>query len=324
MKTRTAFFLSAALVALIALGGCATRPTPLARLVIGVQSTKPQETHAAWAPLVADLGRKLGVATELVTASQADTVAALAQRRVDMVWLSSSAAIDAVVDADARAFALYQNVNGTRGYKAVLLARADSGIATLDQALERGRWRYAAGAKTSTSGYVLPQHFVFSPRGTTAEQTFRSVIYGGHPANMEALWDRRVDVAVNNSTDSAQFEARVPGARGAFVKLWESPLVPNDVLMVRADMPHAVRDKLAQGILHYGRTPEEKALLARASGIELFVPADNALPEPVAGFKFATERVQIEQDATLAPAVKAQRLAQLQAREQRFRAALAR
>lgn len=40
-----------------------------------------------------------------------------------------------MVDAGAQAFALYYNVNGTNGYKGLLITRADSGITTLDQAL---------------------------------------------------------------------------------------------------------------------------------------------------------------------------------------------
>jgi phosphonate transport system substrate-binding protein len=320
MKRRLAILSCAAAI----LAGCAAAaPKMPARLVFGIQSTKPAQTQFAWAPLAADLGRRLGVPFDAVAASQGDTVRALAERRVDVVWLSSSAAIDAMIDADARTIALYQNVNGTRGYKAVLLARADSGIRTLDEALAPGRWRYAAGARTSTSGYVLPQHFLFTPRATTAEQTFRSVIYGGHPANMEALWTKQVDLAINNTTDSAQFEARTPGAKGAFVTLWESPLVPNDVLMVRADMPVALREQLLREVLAYGRTPQEKALLRDASGIERFVPADDTLLEPVAGFKFSTERAQVEQDAAASPEQKAQRLVALERRQSRFRRILA-
>lgn len=78
-------------------------------LVLGVQATKPDDTRAAWQPLVDDLARQLGQPMALHVGSQTDVVQALAQRRVDLAWLSSSAAIDAVVDADARAMALYVN-----------------------------------------------------------------------------------------------------------------------------------------------------------------------------------------------------------------------
>ena len=320
MRAAMTFVLGTALLA-----GCAQRPAvaPMPqRLVLGVQSTQPEQTRAAWQPLADDLGRKLGVPIEVRTASQTDTVQALADKRLDVVWLSSSAAIDAVVDADARTFALYQNVNGTRGYKAVLLTRTDTGIRTLDEALAPGKWRYAAGAKTSTSGYVLPQYFLFAPRGSSPEQTFRGVVYGGHLPNMEALWSRQVDVAINNTTDMEQFQQRVPASRGAFVTLWESPLVPNDVLMARADMPAGVRQRIADAVTRYGQTPQEKELLKRASGIEQFVPASDRLLEPVAAFKFGTERAQVEQDARLSPAQKAQRLADLDRRAQRFKQAL--
>jgi phosphonate transport system substrate-binding protein len=306
-------------------------PTPrtapaLQRLNLGVQAVKPDETRAAWLPLVQDMGRKLGLPTELLTASQGEIVKALQEGRVDVVWLSSNAAIDAVTQADARAFALYFNVNGTQGYKGTLITRSDSGIETLEQALTPGKYRCATGAKTSTSGYVLPQHFLFNPRGSSAEATFKTVTVGSHFDNLAALWAGQVDVAVNNSTDTAVFQAsREPAAAGKLRVLWESPLVPNDVLMYRADMPAASQAALRQLFLQsYGQAATEKALYRQASGIRNFVAADNRLLEPVSQVKFATERAAIEANSTLPPAEKASALRALEQRIERFKASLGR
>lgn len=109
--------------ALLVLSACTSQPVQPAgaaqasakpgKLTIGVQATKPDETRAAWQPLVSGIGQKHGITTELLTASQTDTVKALRDGKLDIVWLSSNVAIDAVVDAGAQAFALYYNVNGT-------------------------------------------------------------------------------------------------------------------------------------------------------------------------------------------------------------------
>jgi phosphonate transport system substrate-binding protein len=307
----------------------ATMPTPMAmakpaKLVIGVQASKPDETRAAWLPLVQDIGKKHGIATELVTASQGDTVSALREGKVDVVWLSSNVAIDAVIDANAQAFALYYNVNGTNGYKGLLVTRADSGIASLDQALTTGKHRYASGAKTSTSGYVLPQHFLFNQRNTTPEKLFKSVIYGGHFPNLDALWAKQVDIAVNNSTDLAVFQGRTPGAKEGIRVLWESPLVPNDVLMVRRDAPESVKAALQNIFFNYGKTaPDERELLKRASGIDRFVPTDNRLLEPVSEFKFATERAAVQANPALSATDKTTQLVRMDQRASAFKAALA-
>jgi phosphonate transport system substrate-binding protein len=311
------------------LSGCANNPVPAnaakpAKLVMGVQATKPDETRAAWLPLVQDIGKKYGMATELVTASQADTVNALRDGKVDVVWLSSSAAIDAVIDANAEAFALYYNVNGTNGYKGLVVTRADSGIASLDQALAPGKYRYASGAKTSTSGYVLPQHFLFNQRNTTPEKLFKNVIYGGHFPNLDALWAKQVDVAVNNSTDLAVFQSRTVGAKDGIRVLWESPLVPNDVLMVRKDAPESVKATLKDIFSNYGKTAsEERELLKRASGIERFAPTTNRLLEPVSEFKFATERAAVQTNPALSAGDKSAQLARMDQRAGVFKAALA-
>ena len=301
---------------------CAAPTAAPSKIVLAVQSTQPDATRAAWQPLVSDLGKVWGATVELLVASQPDTIVALASGKADVVWLSSSAAVDAAIDANAKAFALYFNVNGTNGYKAVIAARTDSGIKTLDEALTPGKYRYAAGATTSTSGYVLPQHFLFTPRKTTAEALFKSVQVGGHFPNLDALWAKQVDVIVNNSTDLAVFKARTPGAETGIVTLWESPLVPNDVLMTRADMSVSTQKMLADLFFGYGKTPEQKELFRQASGIAYFVPADNGLLEPVSGFKFATERIQTERNAALGAEQKAAAIRRLDARAEQFKQSL--
>jgi phosphonate transport system substrate-binding protein len=327
MLKRCALSLGVVAVAFL-LTACASSPMPATiaqpgKLVIGVQATKPDETRAAWLPLVQDIGKKFGIATELVTASQTDTVNALRDGKVDVVWLSSNVAIDAVIDANAEAFALYTNVNGTNGYKGVLVTRADSGISSLDQALTSGKYRYASGAKTSTSGYVLPQHFLFNQRNTTPEKLFKSVIYGGHFPNLDALWAKQVDVAVNNSTDLAVFQSRTPGAKEGMRVLWESPLVPNDVLMVRKDAPESVKAALKNIFFNYGKTAaDERELLKRASGIDRFVPTDNRLLEPVSEFKFATERAAVQANPALSATDKAAQSARMDQRAGVFKTAL--
>jgi phosphonate transport system substrate-binding protein len=328
MYKRSVFSLCIASTVIL-LAACASSPVPVAavkpaKLVIGVQATKPDETRAAWLPLVQDIGKKYGIATELVTASQTDTVNALRDGKVDVVWLSSNVAIDAVIDANAQAFALYYNVNGTNGYKGLVVTRADSGITSLEQALTAGKYRYASGTKTSTSGYVLPQHFLFNQRNTTPEKLFKTVIYGGHFPNLDALWAKQVDIAVNNSTDLAVFQGRTSGAKEGIRVLWESPLVPNDVLMVRRDAPESVKAAVQNIFFNYGKTaPEERELLKRASGIDRFVPTDNRLLEPVSQFKFATERAAVQANAALSVGEKSAQLARMDQRAGVFKAALA-
>jgi phosphonate transport system substrate-binding protein len=306
--------------------GCATTASApaLTKFTLAVQAVKPDETRAAWTPLVDDMAKKLGVPATLITASQSEVVAALRTGQADVVWLSSSAAIDAVTQAGGEAFALYYNVNGTNGYKGIVITRSDSGITTLEQALTPGKYSYASGAKTSTSGYVLPQHFLFNERKTTPEALFKSVVYGSHFDNLAALWAGKVDVAVNNSTDTAVFQnTREPAAKDKLRVLWESPLVPNDVLMFRADAPEAMKAALRTFFLKtYGQTDAEKELYRKASGIRNFLPTDNRLLQPVSEFKFATERAGIQANAKLSDSEKAAAQQKLDAQVDAFKRSL--
>jgi phosphonate transport system substrate-binding protein len=310
-------------------GACAAQSaTAIQKLTLAVQAAKPDETRAAWSPLVEDMGKKLGVPATLITASQSEVVAALRTGQADVVWLSSSAAIDAVTQAGGEAFALYYNVNNSgnnaNGYKGILVTRSDSGITTLEQALTPGKYSYASGAKTSTSGYVLPQHFLFNERKTTPEALFKSVVYGSHFDNLAALWAGKVDVVVNNTTDTEVFQnTREPAAKDKLRVLWESPLVPNDVLMFRADASDAVKAALRTFFLKtYGQTDSEKALYRQASGIRNFEATDNRLLQPVSEFKFATERAAIQANAKLSDSEKATALQKLDAQVDAFKRSL--
>jgi phosphonate transport system substrate-binding protein len=304
--------------------GCATPSVPMSRLVVGIQATKADETRAAWAPLVQDFGRVLAVPSDVFAAPQAEVVKALQDRRIDVAWLSSSVAIDAVVESQAEVFAVYRNLNGSEGYRSVLVVRRDSGISTLEQALTPGKYRYASGPGTSTSGYLLPQHFLFAPRGTSAEASFKAVQYGGHFPNLDALWSGAVDVAINNSTDLAAFRLRQPAADMGLAVLWESPMVPNDVLLVRPGLSAAAKQRIRETVLAYGRdSQQQRELLRQASSIATFIPADTRLLVPVASFKFATERAAVAKDGRLTPAEQSARLLDVARREDAFNHAVA-
>ena len=143
-----------------------------------------------------------------------------------------------------------------------------------------------------------------------------------HFPNLDALWARQVDVIINNTTDLDVFKARTPGAATGIVTLWESPLVPNDVLMTRTEMPAATQKMLADLFLNYGKTPQQKDLLRQAGGIAKFVPADNRLLAPVSAFKFATERAQAQSNTSLTDEQKATAVKRIDARAYRFNQAV--
>lgn len=168
--------LTVALAASVLLGYAASVVKP-AKFVLAVQSAKAD-----------DLGKQIRIPIALMTVGQAETVAALANSKTEVVWFSNGVAVNTVVDANTKAFALHFNFNGTKGYRSVILTNVDKIVKTLDEALTPGKHRYAAGTKTSTLGYVLPQHFLFTPRKNTAEAMFKSVDVHGHFSNLNVLW----------------------------------------------------------------------------------------------------------------------------------------
>jgi phosphonate transport system substrate-binding protein len=130
-------------------------------------------------------------------------------------------------------------------------------------------------------------------------------------------------VAVNNSTDLAVFQERTPEAKAGIRVLWESPLVPNDVLMTRASTSAAHKATMQAIFLNYAKTDAaEKELFRKASGIRNFIAADNKLLDPVTEFKFGAERAAVEGNAALSAADKAAQLERIAQRLQTFKKSL--
>lgn len=85
------------------------------------------------------------------------------------------------------------------------------------------------------------------------------------------------------------------------------------VLMARADMPTAIRRALIDLFLTYGDARQDAS----------FAPADNRILDAVSALKFADEKLRIEQERTLPPEQKSQRLLAVDKRQQRFKRSLA-
>lgn len=158
-----------------------------------------------------------------------------------------------------------EQTDGSTGYYSVMLARKDSGIATLEDA--KGK-KLGYADPDSTSGYLIP--LVTLPDalgGMQPDDYFSETSFnGGHENNVLALLDGKIDVAVTWASGVGEFSegytsgnVRSMVDKGMLdmedvVQVWQSPLIPNGPLVMRSTLPQEMKDKI---IAFYGSLPTD-------------------------------------------------------------------
>ncbi len=277
------------------------------------------ESLQQWRRLLDDLQAQLNLPVTTVSVSSYTGLSgAIDAQRVDVAFLSGRLAVEAVAHQHMRVFAQFVRSDGARGNVALLVVRDDSPIHSLDGMLAKpGQCRYARGEPLSVTGFVMPETYVFAPRGINSDTFFASVRIGGHQANLLSVVNREVDVATSNNPDLDLFRRKFPSEASQLKVIWRSSLIPSGVLVVREGLAAPLRRKLADFILAYGSAPGatgaiQRATLARIPDLGGFAPQDNHVLLPFVDMQYALLRQQAEYGQWVSPQAKQARLAQIE------------
>lgn len=231
-------------------------------LVFGLIATaSPRTVLAQWEPLLADLGQTLGREVRpQVFEEYAGVVWAMAAGHIDMAWLGNKSAIEAVDRAGGEVALQALGNDGQAAYHSVILARADSGIATVEDMFARAsELAYGDGDVNSTSGHVIPGYYLFSRRGLEPRAIFRRVAQNNHEDNFLAVADGRLDVATGNTVNLARSAALHPQAASRVAVIWTSPPIPSDPLVWRAALDARTKTSIRDFFTGYGQAKPGKA-----------------------------------------------------------------
>lgn len=255
----------------------------------------PTESLEAWRPMLDDLSHTLHLPIHSLSVSTYEGLGeAMAEERVDFAFVSGRLALDAVIHDRMQVIAQLARTNGSRGYYSVLLVAKDSPLRTLDDLFRRpGRLRYARGEVLSVSGYLVPETQLFANRRLDSDTFFASVSVDNHQNNALAVANNEVDVATNNTADLERFAKRFPDQYARLRVLWTSSLIPHAVLVIRADLPAELRQRVAAALTSYGKGKNaqvELAKLQRIHDISGFSPAGNETLVPFADIEFNLDR----------------------------------
>ncbi|RDD80190.1 phosphate/phosphite/phosphonate ABC transporter substrate-binding protein [Dyella tabacisoli] len=256
----------------------------------------PSESVNAWRPMLDDMSTALQRPVSSVSVSTYEGLAqALAEKRIDLAFVSGLLALDAVTKDRMQVIAQLANDNHSRSYYSVLIVGKDSPIHNLDDLFHHpGHWRYAHGEVLSVSGYLVPETQLFAERKLDSDTYFATVTVDNHQNNALAVANGEADVASNNTADLERFAKRFPEQYARLRILWKSSPIPHAVIIIRSDLPPALRDQVIGFVTHYARhgrnAAAELAKLKLIHDISGFSPAGNDALIPFANIQYTLDR----------------------------------
>lgn len=133
--------------------------------------------------------------------------------------------------------------------------------------------RFSFGARSSTSGHMMPRHFL-SEQGIVPEDFFSTILYtGAHDLTFRLVADGLVDAgAVNGHFVRALLEASPPGQRPVRV-IWQSPPYVDYVWAVQPGMSEQLRRDITRAFLSFSMADEQERQFLESVGAAYFLPA---------------------------------------------------
>ena len=220
-------------------------------------------------PIAAYLEKKLGMKVEFTPVSDYPAaVEALVNKKVDLAWLGGFTFVQANIRAGGKIVPIAQREEDTR-FQSVFIAKTDSGIKTLADL--KGK-QISFGSQSSTSGHLMPRHFLLQA-GLNPEKDFRRVAYSGaHDATIASVVSGKVDAAALDITVWKKFtsEGKVD-TKAVDVFVTTAPFF-NYNWSVHADMPADLRGKLQKALLDIDPATPEGAEILKLNRATRYIP----------------------------------------------------
>lgn len=201
----------------------------------------------------------------------AATVEGLSADRLDIVWYGGFTSVQATQRAKGATRLVMRQEDAD--FKSVFVAGADSGIRSLSDL--KGK-TFAFGSVSSTSGHLMPRHFL-QAAGIDPERDFKKFGFSGaHDATAAWVAAGRVDAGainflvwrklVNNNKIDIK-KTRV---------FWTTPAYVDYVWVARGGVPAVVREKFKQALLKLDYSNPEHREIMELQRTRKFIPAKDS------------------------------------------------
>jgi phosphonate transport system substrate-binding protein len=211
-------------------------------------------------PLTRYLERSLGMKVEFTPVNDYPAaVEALVNKQVDLVWFGGFTHVQAQIRSGGKVIAIAQREEDDNKFRSVFIAQKDSGITKLADL--KGK-EFSFGSQSSTSGHFMPR-FNLLKAGVNPDQDFKRVAYSGaHDATIASVVSGRVAAASLDITVWRKFVSEKKVDINKVDVFFTTPPFFNYNWSVHADMPSALRDRIAKALLALDmNTPEGREIL---------------------------------------------------------------
>ena len=200
--------------------------------------------------MVVELERLTGMKLKVFVATDYTGVTeALKFKKIDVAFLGPFGYILArdVANAGVEVFVSpVKAETGEAGYRSICIARADAGIAKLEDF--KGK-TFSFTDPASTSGNLVPR-YMFKKVGIEPERDFRSVMYsGGHDASALAVANRKLDGSCFSDEAWSTLLRKGVIKQEELRPIAKSDLIPGNPMVWREDLSPEVKDKVRKAFL---------------------------------------------------------------------------
>ena len=278
-----------AVLALSLFAAAAFAAEPPLKLGVGLFQPDREKNDATYRPLADYLAAKLKRPVELRTVDSWEGLAkSLANGETDLALMGPWGYVLANHQAGAQVIStiLY---DGKPEYFAIMVTHPASGINS--PADLKGR-TFAFGDKGSTSGYLIPLHYLMQ-QGITPEKYFSKVVHTSHQAIETQVTQGVLDAGADyNRNRNAMIEQGLIKAEQSKI-IWTSAPLPNDAFAVSSALAgdKAMIGQLQAALSEIGEAlkTQPKLLPAHYTG---FVSRDNTFYKPIRDAGLATGKLQ--------------------------------
>lgn len=268
-----------------------------------------------WQPLIDDMQKRTGLKVNAFFASDyAGIIEAMRFNKVQVAWYGNKAAMEAVDRSNGEVFAKMVSPDGSQGYYSLLVVHRDSPLRSLDDVLKNGKALiFGNGDPNSTSGFLVPSYYVFALNKIDPKNHFKAVRGASHETNLLAVVNKQVDVATNNTENLERFTTKFPDKAADVRVIWKSPLIPNDPLVWRKDLPSEIKKKVRDFVLAYGTGADaarEKAIMLKITTAG-FQSSDDRQLLPIRQLELFKDKTKIENDTAMSVADKTAKLEEI-------------
>jgi phosphonate transport system substrate-binding protein len=210
-------------------------------------------------PIATYLERRLGMKVVFTPVSDYPAaVEALVNKKVELVWFGGFTHVQAQLRSGGKIVPIAQREEDTK-FQSVFIAKTDSGIKSLADL--KGR-QISFGSQSSTSGHLMPRHFLLQA-GLTPEKDFRRVAYSGaHDATIASVVSGKVDAAALDITVWRKFVSENRVDTKAVDVFYTTPTFFNYNWSMHADTPAELRERVKKALLELDpATPEGREIL---------------------------------------------------------------